>query len=203
MKRSGTRVVTGMGLMLVLLAAIAASASSTPPYKIVVSGPGIDGERVVWLAGDEETNQALQSGLLSETPVEPPGPSALPYEITWYFGQCWAESTPCQEDPETFTTHATRYAYDKELHQGALSHLESPGWFEQPPQDPEAWYRTPPEFDREIQRILVLEGVPSEIFQPILGIFPSGGSPGSMTWLIGVAVVIIAWYLLRRGQKEA
>lgn len=70
MKRSGTRVATGMGLVLALLAAIAASASSTPPYKIAVSGPGIDGERTVWLASDKETIQALHSGLLSETPVD-------------------------------------------------------------------------------------------------------------------------------------
>lgn len=203
MKRSGTQVATGMGLMLALLTAIAASASSIPPYKIAVSGPGIDGERIVWLASDEETIQALHSGLLFEIPVEPPGSSALPYEITWYLRECGAESAPCQEDPETFTTHATRYAYDRELFRGALSHLASPGWFEQPPQGAESWYQTPPEFDRAIQRILVLEGAPAEVFQPILGILPSGSSPGSMTWLIGVAVVIIAAYLLRRGQKDA
>lgn len=203
MKRSGTRVAAGMGLMLTLLTVIAASASSTPPYRIAVSGPGIDGERIVWLASDEETIQALHSGLLSETPVAPPGSSALPYEITWYFGECGAKSTPCQEDPETFTTHATRYAYDRELYQGALSHLEPPTWYEQPPQGAGTWYQTPPAFDQAIQRILVLEGAPAEVFQPILGIFPSGGSPGSMTWLIGVVVVIIAAYLLRRGQKDA
>jgi hypothetical protein len=202
MRRWSTRAASEVGLALVLLAAIAAPVRGAPPYRIVVSGPGIDGERVVWLAGDEETIQALYSGLLSEIPVEPPGPSALPYEITWYFGECWAESTPCQEDPETFTTHATRYAYDRELFRGALSHLESPGWFEQPPQGAETWYQTPPEFDRAIQRILVLEGAPAELFQPILGILPTGGSPGSMTWLIGVAALAIAWYLLRRGQTN-
>jgi hypothetical protein len=187
-------------LLLVLLAA-STFAEGDPPYRMVVSGPGIDGEQTIWLADAQETLEALHSGLLSETPAEPPGPSALPYEITWYFGSCWAKETPCQEDPEVFGTHPTRYAYDSGVQRGALSHLEPPDWFEDAPGEG-SWYRTTPEFDRAIQRILVLQGAPAEIFQPVISIFPSGESPGSMGWIVGVAVLVIAIYLMRRGQTD-
>lgn len=202
MRLPGIWALVGIGVVLVLLAVAVASAQSAPPYKVAISGPGIAGEQIVWLAEDEDAIEALHSGLLVETVREPPGPSALPYEITWYLGQCGTESTPCSADPEIFTSHATRYAYDADIPSGALSHLEPPGWFDQPPQDAESWYRTPREFDRAIQRILVLNGAPAEIFQPPIGLLPFGGSSDSTTWLIGVAVVVIAVYLMRRRRTD-
>jgi hypothetical protein len=201
MHRTQARILIGVGMLLLALAVASASAESDPPYKIVVRGPGIDGEHTVWLTDDPETLQVLHSGLLSETPVEAPGPSALPYEIVWYFGSCWAEPTPCQEDPDILSTHATRYAYDSGVQRGALSHLEPPDWFEDAPAR-DQWYRTTPEFDRAIQRILVLQGAPAEVFQPVISIFPSGDSPGSMGWIVGVAVLVIVIYLMRRGQTD-
>jgi hypothetical protein len=179
--------------------------SGTLPYKVIVSGPGIAGEQIIWLADEEQTLEALQSGLLAETIAEPPSVSALPYEITWYLGLCGAEPAPCREDPETYTTHATRYTYDAAARQGALLHLARPGWFEQAPPDPETWYRTPPEFDRAIQRLLVLQGAPVELFLPTVSILPfrpPDAPSGSMTWLLGLAVLIVAVYLMRRGRTD-
>ena len=201
MDRTQARILIGAGMLLLLLTITSASAESETPYKIVVRGPGIDGEHTVWLTDDPETLQALHTGLLSETPVEPPGPSALPYDITWYFGSCWVEEIPCQDDPDDLSTRATRYAYDSGVQRGALSHLEPPDWSEDAPSQ-EQWYRTTPEFDRAIQRILVLQGAPAEVFQPVISIFPSGESPGSMGWIVGVAVLVIAIYLIRRGQTD-
>lgn len=201
MHRTQARILIGAGMLLLVLVVASASAEGDPPYRMVVSGPGIDGEQTIWLADDQETLEALHSGLLSETPAEPPGPSALPYEIVWYFGSCWAEETPCEEDPDVFRTHATRYAYDSGVQRGALTHLELPDWLEDAPGQG-SWYRTTPEFDRAIQRILVLQGVPAEVLQPVISIFPSGESPGSMGWIVGVAVLVIAIYLMRRGQTD-
>lgn len=202
MRQPGRWALVGIEVVLVLLAVAGASAQSAPPYKVAISGPGIDGEQIVWLVEDEDAIEALHSGLLVETVGEPPGPSALPYEITWYLGQCGTESTPCSTDPEGFITHATRYAYDADVLQGALSHLDPPGWFDQPPQATESWYQTSREFDRAIQRILVLNGAPAEFFQPPIGLLPFGGSSDSTTWLIGVAVVVIAIYLMQRGRTD-
>lgn len=175
------------------------------PYKVIISGPGINGEQVVWLDDEGQTLEALQSGLLSETTAEPPSASALPYEITWYLGHCGAGPAPCREDPDTYTTHPTRYAYDATAQQGVLLHLAPLGWFEQAPPDLESWYRTPPEFDRAIQRLLILHGAPVDVFLPtvsILPFLPSGAPSGSMAWLLGVAVLIVALYLMRRGRME-
>ena len=177
----------------------------TLPYKVMVSGPGINGEQVIWLADEPQTLEALQTGLLSETVAEPPSGSAWPYEITVYLGHCGTEPVPCREDPETYTTHATHYAYDAAAQRGVLLHLAPPGWFEQAAPDPETWYRTPPEFDRAIQRLLILEGAPADVFLPavsILPFLPTDASSGSMAWLLGVAVLIAALYLMRRGRTD-
>lgn len=175
------------------------------PYKVIVSGPGIAGEQVVWLDDEPQTLEALQSGLLSEKIGEPPSASALPYEVTWYLGHCGIERAPCREDPDTYTTHATRYAYDAAARQGALLHLAPPPWFEEAPPDPGTWYRTPPEFDRAIQRLLVLQGAPVELFLPTVGLLPflpSDTPSSSMAWLLGVAVLVVALYLMRRGRTD-
>lgn len=205
MQRSQVRVLIWSVALLVPLGISAMPVDSTLPYKVIVSGPGISGEQVVWLADEEQTLEALQSGLLAETITEPPSASALPYEITVYLGRCGAEPALCREDPDTYTTHSTRYAYDANAQQGVLLHLARPGWFEQAPPDPETWYRTPPEFDRAIQRLLVLQGAPVDVFLPtvsILPFLPSDAPSGSMTWLIGVAVLVVALYLMRRGRTD-
>jgi hypothetical protein len=188
--------------LLMLLGISVAPAHATLPYKLIVSGPGIDGEGVIWLAEEEQTLEALQSGLLAETIAEPPSASVLPYKITWYLGRCDTEPAACREDPDEFTTHSTRYAYDAKAQRGVLLHLAPPDWFEQAPPDPESWYRTPPGFDRAIQRLLVLQGAPVDVFLPSMSIFPSDDSSGSMNWLIGVAVLIAALYLMRRGRTD-
>lgn len=205
MQRSQVQVLIWMVVLLVPLGVSAMRDDGNLPYKVIVSGPGINGEQVVWLDGEPQTLEALQSGLLSEMITEPPSASALPYEVTVYLGQCGAGPAPCREDPGTYTTHATRYAYDAAAQQGVLLHLAPPGWFEQTPPDPESWYRTPPEFDRAIQRLLILQGAPVDVFLPtvsILPFLPTDASSGSMAWLLGVAVLIAALYLMRRGRTD-
>lgn len=205
MQRARVRVLILSVALFVPFRISAMQVNDTLPYKVIVSGPGIGGEQVVWLTDEQQTLEALQGGLLAETTAEPPSASALPYEITWYLGHCGAEPAACREDPDSYTTHATRYAYDATAQQGVLLHLAPPGWFEQAPPGPDSWYRTPRDFDREIQRLLVLQGAPVDVFLPTLSILPflpSDASSGSMTWLIGVAVLIVALYLMRRGRTD-
>jgi hypothetical protein len=205
MQRLRARVLISSVALLVPLGVSAILIDDTLPYKVMVSGPGINGEQVIWLADEPQTLEALQTGLLSETVAETPSASAWPYDITVYLGQCGAELALCRDDPETYTIHPTRYAYDAAAQRGALLHLVPPGWFEQAPPGPETWYRTPPKFDRAIQRLLILEGAPADVFLPtvsILPFLPSDASSASMAWLLGVAVLIAALYLMRRGRTD-
>ncbi len=205
MQRPQVRALVWSVVLLVPLGIWAEAADGDLPYKVIVSGPGINGEQVVWLDDEPKTLEALQSGLLSETIAEPPSGSSLPYEITWYLGHCGAEPAPCREDPDGYTTHPTRYAYDSGARQGALLHLAPPAWFEQAPPDPERWDRTPAEFDRAIQRLLVLQGAPVDLFLPPVGILPflpADAPSGSMAWFLGVAVLIVALYLMRRSRTD-
>lgn len=141
----------------VLLVLTVGPALAASPYKVTISGPRLDGAIEVWWARDEEALKALISGLASistvESPMNPPKPS---YELNWYFGRCWVNSTPCTEDPGRFTVHRTRYTFDPKTENGAILHVDTPAWLGSLHHD--KWYRTPEEFDRAMQRVLTEHG---------------------------------------------
>ena len=173
------------------------SVFAAPPYKAVISGPGIEGKVVIWLANDEDLLLTLNSGLTESELVQPPDGSIPIYKIDWYFGRCWADETPCTEDPSSFVIHSTRYVFDPVQKAGAISHLDTPAWFENPPPTSDSWYKTSDAFDHAVFDILSSNGVGVD----------NRRSPNS-GWLIpiiglgGAVILSILLLTLERSNKR-
>jgi hypothetical protein len=144
--------------LLILFCALAVGfqvAFAAPPYKIIISGPGIDGEIEVWqvwLAADERLLSQLDNGLTPGNAVRLAGVPAPVYEIDWYFGRCWQFSEPCTDDPDEVTIHHSRYALDTSSGIGYITHDSDLGaWAGY---DGE-WYPVSEEFNRTLQLLLI------------------------------------------------
>jgi hypothetical protein len=140
-------------LILILLFMHTQSALAAPPYKLTISGPGLDSEIEIWLASDHELLAKLDSGLQPDQTIELPNDvDLISYDLVWYFGRCWVELRPCTEDPAGAVIHRSQYVLDTTSGQGYVSHQSDLGaWGGYG----EEWYDVPDDFDRAIQRLLI------------------------------------------------
>jgi hypothetical protein len=139
-------------IVLLLLVMSARSVIAAPPYKITISGPGIDGEVEIWLATDLNLSRQLDSGLTPDTPIDAPSDLKLFYDINWYFGRCWVSSTPCTEDPDVVTVHHSRYGLEASSGTGYISHDSDTGAWAGYNRD---WYPISDEFNQTMQLLLI------------------------------------------------